>query len=78
MSNVTDEDVINSWYEASLEQRRPFFLLRPKLFKVPTGGWKVVYGANEVTGLVALGATPEKAARNFDRAFLGGDGSDVY
>lgn len=70
MSNKSDQDVINSWHEASVEAQRPFYLLRPKMFKTATG-WKVVYGANDQTGLVAYGATPDEAGRAFDCKFRG-------
>ena len=68
-NSVTDQELVNQLYRESKEKERPFFLLRPKLFKTYTG-WKVVYGANDQTGLVGFGSSPNKAALDFDEKYF--------
>ena len=66
---LTEKELMEQLYWESREKERPFFLLRPKLFRTPTG-WKVVYGANDETGLTGYGKSPDDAAKDFDKNFF--------
>lgn len=66
---LTEQDLINQLFWESREKERPFFLLRPKLFRTSTG-WKVEYGANAETGLTGYGKSPDEAAKDFDANFF--------
>lgn len=53
---------------AGYEMRRPFMLLRPKIY--PDGNqWCALYGDNIQDGVCGFGETPEKAAQAFDLAW---------
>jgi len=55
--------------QAALEQRRPFTILKPRMF--PDGDkWCALYGENLQEGIAGFGDTPEKAAMQFDIEFL--------
>lgn len=52
-----------------LERKRPFHLLRPKLY--PDGDmWCCLYGDDLQEGVAGFGETPEKASIDFDINFL--------
>lgn len=56
-------------YDAALERKRPFMLLRPKLF--PDGNqWCALLGPNLQEGVCGFGNTPADAATAFDLAWL--------
>lgn len=55
-------------YQVEAERKRPFMLLRPRLF--PDGNmWCAVYGDSVQEGVAGFGETPEQAAINFDDAW---------
>ncbi len=56
-------------YEAALQMKRPFMLLRPKLY-VDGNQWCALYGDNLQDGVAGFGDTPDKAAQNFDLNWL--------
>jgi hypothetical protein len=56
-------------YDAALEAKRPFMLLRPRIF-IDGDQWCVLYGDDLQDGVAAFGETPEKAAVQFDLAWL--------
>jgi len=52
-----------------IEQKRPFMLLKPKLF--PEGNqWCALYGENLQDGVCAFGDTPDAASKQFDIEWL--------
>ncbi len=52
------------------EYRRPSVLFKPELFK-DGNMWCALLGANLQEGIAAFGETPEKAMKNFDKAWKG-------
>ncbi len=61
----------NQAEKVELERKRPFILLRPRMF--PDGDqWCALYGENIQNGVAAFGDTPAQAAINFDIAWLNG------
>lgn len=75
---MTDEQVQSQQWHAAhqaelteLERRRPFVLLRPRMF--PDGNkWCALYGDNLQEGVAGFGDSPEEAARQFDAEWLNG------
>lgn len=64
-----DARTADARYEAALEAKRPFMLLRPRVY--PDGNmWCVLYGETIQEGVAGFGETPEKAAVSFDLAWL--------
>ena len=56
-------------YDAALEAKRPFMLLRPRIF--PDGNqWCALYGDNLQEGVAGFGDTPAQAAVQFDIEWL--------
>lgn len=61
----------NEEYWRAVEMRTPFMKLRPALY--PDGNmWCALYGKNLQEGVAGFGATPQKAAEDFDRNWLTG------
>ena len=58
-------------YDAALQQKRPFILLRPSI-KLDGDAWCVLLGESIQEGVCGFGDTPEKAALAFDLAWLNG------
>ena len=56
-------------YDAALEAKRPFYLLRPRVFS-DGNQWCALYGANLQEGVAGFGDTPADAARQFDIEWL--------
>lgn len=52
-------------YESAKELKRPFMLLRPRIFR-DGNQWCVLYGENLHDGVCGFGDTPEKASLDFD------------
>lgn len=68
-NSITDGYASDARYAAALEAKRPFVLLRPRVY--PDGdAWCVLYGDNLQEGVAGFGETPEKAAVAFDLAWL--------
>lgn len=73
MSYATEQSVLNTQWNAAqeahlaeMERRRPFILLRPRIF--PDGShWCALYGDNLQEGVAGFGETPEAAAKDFDK-----------
>lgn len=62
-------DAADAEWKAALEAKRPFMLLRPRMF--PDGSqWCALYGDNLQDGVAGFGDTPEKAAIQFDIEWL--------
>ena len=66
------EQILNQQWHAAhlaeiveLERKRPFMLLRPKLY-VDGNMWCALYGDNIQVGVAGFGSTPDKAAKQFD------------
>lgn len=55
--------------DAAMEMKRPFMLLRPRLF-VDGNQWCALYGENLQDGVAGFGDTPAKAATQFDIEWL--------
>ena len=77
MSYASEEGVLNAQFNAALaaqqveEQRmRPFMLLRPTM-SLNGHIWCALYGDDLQSGVAGFGDTPEKAALDFDREWLG-------
>ena len=63
------ESVRTEFEQSAYEQRRPFVLLRPRMY--PDGNqWCALYGDNLQEGVAGFGDTPSKAALAFDLAWL--------
>lgn len=63
------EGVKQEFCITAYEMRRPFVLMRPKMY--PDGGqWCALYGDNLQDGIAGFGDTPEKAALDFDVNWL--------
>lgn len=55
-------------YSVSYEWRRPFMLLKPRMF--PDGNqWCALYGDDIQSGVCGFGDTPDRAAAEFDKAW---------
>jgi hypothetical protein len=76
MSYATEQSILNAQWNAAysaelveLERKRPFMLLRPRMF--PDGDqWCALYGDNLQEGVAGFGDTPDKASRDFDIQWL--------
>lgn len=61
-----DNKAATERYYAACEQRRPFVILRPRIF--PDGDqWCVLLGEDLQSGVAGFGNTPDAASRDFDR-----------
>ena len=74
---ITEQSVINAQYSAAidsglaaLDARRPFVLLKPKMYK-DGSAWCALYGDNIQDGVCGFGDTPHEASLNFDAAWVG-------
>jgi len=57
--------------DAAMEMKRPFMLLRPRIF--PDGNqWCALYGDNLQEGVAGFGDTPSLASNQFDIEWLNG------
>ena len=56
-------------FKVVLEKKRPFMLLRPKIF-CDGNQWCALYGDDIQSGVCGFGDTPENAARQFDVEWL--------
>lgn len=66
---IQDSYAADARHQAALEMKRPFMLLRPRMF--PDGDqWCALYGENLQEGVAGFGETPDKAAVAFDLAWL--------
>ena len=64
LSDLTQAAIAKDFGIATLQMRRPFVLLRPKMF--PDGNkWCALYGDNIHDGVAAFGDTPDAAALQF-------------
>jgi len=68
----TQERASSYAQEVELERLRPFYLLKPAVYK-DGNQWCALYGENIAIGVCAFGDTPAKAATNFDIVWLNGD-----
>jgi hypothetical protein len=76
MSYASEQGILNTQWNAAysaelveIERKRPFMLLRPKMF--PDGKqWCALYGENLQEGVCGFGDTPELAAISFDINWL--------
>ena len=55
--------------DAAMELKRPFMLLRPRIF-IDGNQWCALYGENLQDGVAGFGDTPAKAATQFDFEWL--------
>jgi hypothetical protein len=73
---ATEQGILNQQFNnaliaesVELEKKRPFMLLRPKLY--PDGDqWCALLGSNLQEGVCGFGNTPAEAATAFDLAWL--------
>lgn len=67
---MTDrQSILNQEYANVLEQTRPFFQLRPRVF--PDGNlWCALYGENLQEGVAGFGETPYLASYDFDKNWM--------
>lgn len=56
-------------YDAALEAKRPFMLLRPRI-SIDESQWCVLYGENIQDGVTGFGTTPHEASIDFDLAWF--------
>lgn len=76
MSYASEQGVLNGQWNAAeaafqteMQRQRPFMLLRPPIY--PDGDqWCALLGENLATGIAGFGATPDEAAKEFDRAWF--------
>ena len=63
------EGLKQDFYYTLAEHRRPFVLMRPRLY--PDGNqWCALYGDDLQSGVAGFGDTPAKAAQQFDTEWL--------
>lgn len=61
-------EVNNELYAWACELRRPFLMLRPKMF-IDGNQWCALYGDNLQDGVVGFGDSPELASWDFDKSW---------
>ena len=77
MNYATEQSVLNAQWNAAYstditaqEQRRPFMLLKPKMY-MDGNVWCALYGDNIQEGVCGFGNTPHAASIEFDKAWMG-------
>lgn len=63
---IDQQAILNVQYQAALEARRPFMLLRPSI-SLDGDMWCVLYGSDLMDGVAGFGATPDAASYDFDK-----------
>lgn len=64
----TPIEVNNELYAWACELRRPFMMLKPKIF-IEGNKWCALYGENLQDGVAGFGDSPELASWDFDKAW---------